>query len=347
MTQSLSSETPAAGVSASGGHQWRLHVGFGLVALTWLICLLPTYLSLMDTWARTGTFQFGFLIFPVCAVLIWSRRAWLARLVARPEPRALWLAAALSGIWLLGALMHINLAQHLAAVAIWPVWIYLFYGRAVARVLGFPMGYVLFAVPFGNFMVGPLQTVTAHLAVFSLHLVGMPVLMDGHFIETPAAAWHVATACSGIKFFVATTAFGVLYAWIFYTSLNRRLIFIACSMIVPIIANGLRVFFTILIGEHFGIQYATGTDHVIFGWQFFGSVLVLLFFAGWPFHQAPTPMVVPATPARPARIGQIMRVTVAGLLVTIVPALVVTLVSQFMPNLVLDLAQLLGQAGNS
>jgi EpsI family protein len=44
------------------------------------------------------------------------------------------------------------------------------------------------------------------------------------------------------------------------------------------------VYFTILIGETWGVQYASGTDHMIFGWQFFGTVLVLLLLVGWFFR---------------------------------------------------------------
>lgn len=269
--------------------QPAVHVGFVVCMLAFVVLYSRTYVALAETWEATGTFQYAFLIFPITAVLVWGRRDWLARVAARPRPIALWGVAALGAFWLIGAVADVNLAMHIAVVVIWPVMVYMFYGPRVAGVLAFALGYLLFAVPFGNFMVGPLQTVTAHLAVYALELTGVPVVMTGHMIDTPASAWHVAEACSGIKFFVATTAFGVLYAHLFYTGLRRRLIFIGFALIVPIIANGLRVYFTILIGEYFGLEYATGTDHLIFGWQFFGTVLLLLFLCGWPWHQAPAP----------------------------------------------------------
>jgi EpsI family protein len=69
----------------------------------------------------------------------------------------------------------------------------------------------------------------------------------------------------------------------------KRIVFVLLAAVVPIIANGLRVYFTILIGEVFGMKYATGTDHMIFGWQFFGTVLVLVLLAGWFFRDRPVP----------------------------------------------------------
>lgn len=315
-TAGTMSGTTAAGASVNRA----LHAGFVLTMAVYVAAFASTYASLVATWGRTGTFEYAYLIFPVCAVLVWGRRAWLARVAAEPRPRALVLALGLGGLWLIGAAARINLFQHVAVVAMWPVLIYVFYGRAVARVLAFPMGYVLFAIPFGNFMVEPLQTVTAHLSVFALGFTDVPVFMSGHMIDTPVSAWHVAEACSGIKFFVATTAFGVLYAYLFYQSLHRRLIFIAASMIVPIIANGLRVFFTILIGEYFGLEYATGTDHAIFGWQFFGTVLVLLFLAGWPWHEPPPRPPAAAAADRPVAGRRAIVVTALAMVVIIVPA---------------------------
>lgn len=323
--------------------QTRLHLAFAATLLVWLVVQAPTYISLVSTWARTGTFQFAFLIFPICAFLAWGRRSWLTRVSGEPCLPALWLAAALALLWLLGAILGINLAQHVAAVAILPVWVTVFYGPPVVRVLAFPLGYLLFAIPFGNFMVGPLQTVTAHLAVAALSLTDVPVLMDGHFIDTPASAWHVAAACSGVKFFVATIAFGVLYVHLFFTSWRRRLIFLACCAVVPVVANGLRVFFTILIGEHYGLQYATGTDHLVFGWQFFGTVLVLLFFAGWPFHQPPHGPPAPALASTPVPSARIVRVTVLSLLVILIPAALAVIAYLLTPHLGLQASAALGR----
>ena len=298
--------------SIDTGRLW-LHGVFVVAVVAQLLVHVTTYRSLTATWARTGTFEFAFLIFPICLVLVWSLRHWVAAVPFEPRARATVAVFGIGLFWLVGVLADINLAQHIAAVIIWPVLVYGVYGPSVTRVLTFPLGYMLFAIPFGNFMVTPLQTVTAHLAVAALGLTDVPVLMSGHYIDTPAAAWHVAEACSGVKFFVATTAFGVLYAYLFFRSLHRRLIFVACAMIVPVIANGLRVFFTILIGEHFGIEYATGTDHAVFGWQFFGLVLVLLFFAGWPGHE-PTPRPPETTYDGPADNSVRARIKIPALL---------------------------------
>ena len=60
----------------------------------------------------------------------------------------------------------------------------------------------------------------------------------------------------------------------------RRLVFIALSIIVPIIANGIRAYLIVMIGHLSNNRLATGVDHVIYGWVFFGFVMMLLFWIG-------------------------------------------------------------------
>ncbi|MES1930694.1 eight transmembrane protein EpsH, putative exosortase [Salinisphaera dokdonensis CL-ES53] len=298
-------------VSLQRGSYW-VHAMAACTAIVFVGFFLPTFSSLASAWASSGTYEYGFLVGPICLFLVWMRRDRLAGASAQPRLSGLWGVAFLCLLWLAGALASVNLAQHIAVLALLPALVYALYGGEVLRVLRFPLAYLLFAVPFGDFMVGPLQDVTAHLSVLALQFTSVPVYMTGRMILTPAATWHVAEACSGVKFFFATTAFGVLYANLFFRSWRRRLIFIACAVAVPVLANGLRVFFTILIGERFGIEYATGTDHMIFGWQFFGLVLLLLFFAGWPWHEMDTSAPVTRSPVQTGDASGMVRAVLVG-----------------------------------
>lgn len=264
---------------------WRIHIGFAVAAVCFFALYAGSFWSLVSIWLHDGTFQYAFLIVPVCIALVWSRRAALRRVTPAPRVSGLVLVAGLCAFWLAGALANVDLVRQIAVVAMIPSLVFTFYGWPVVYALLFPLAYLYFTLPIGGSLVSPLQTITAHISVTVLKWTGVPVLFSGHYITTPVSTWYVANACSGIKFFIATTAIGLLYANLFYRSWPRRIVFVVAAMIVPVIANGLRVYFTILIGETFGLQYATGTDHLIFGWQFFGTVLVLLFLAGWPWHE--------------------------------------------------------------
>ena len=53
--------------------------------------------------------------------------------------------------------------------------------------------------------------------------------------------------------------------------------FIAASIVVPIVANWLRAYMIVMIGHLSNNKYAVGVDHLIYGWVFFGVVMMLLF----------------------------------------------------------------------
>lgn len=272
--ESVVSERPAS--------DWKPALGAFALAVALLGALYwRTFASLVWVWAHDGTFQYAFLIFPLSA---WTAYGLRHRLLASPPRPSLWGLAALGGlsiVWFLGHLVRVNVVQHFAVVAIFPALVLALWGTRAIRVLAFPLGYLVFAIPAGDSLVGPLQDFTARFAVKALEITGVPVLLDGREITTTTTTWMVGQACSGIKFFIASLALGCLFSYLMYRRWWKRLLFVALSAVVPIVANGLRVYFTVLIGDRFGLKYATGTDHMIFGWQFFGTVLLLLLLIGW------------------------------------------------------------------
>jgi EpsI family protein len=52
------------------------------------------------------------------------------------------------------------------------------------------------------------------------------------------------------------------------------------SIIVPILANGLRAYMIVMIGHFSGMTLAVGVDHLIYGWLFFGLVMFFMFWIG-------------------------------------------------------------------
>jgi len=97
--------------------------------------------------------------------------------------------------------------------------------------------------------------------------------------------------CSGLRYLIASFTLGCLYAYLTYRSTRRRLIFAAMSLIVPIVANWLRAYMIVMIAHLSGMKLALGIDHYIYGWVFFGLVMLLLFWIGafWREDHLPEP----------------------------------------------------------
>lgn len=65
---------------------------------------------------------------------------------------------------------------------------------------------------------------------------------EGLYLSIPAGHFEVAEACSGLRYLMASVALGVLYAYLTYRSPWRRLAFVVLSMVMPIVANGIRAY---------------------------------------------------------------------------------------------------------
>jgi len=264
-----------------------------LTAAAAVISLWPAVLSITRVWLNSDTYQHGMVILPLAVFLAWTRRAELARVAPCPSFWGLvWLAGAAMA-WLLAYSVDVELVQHFALVAMFPGLVITLLGTKVAWMLIFPLGYLFFAVPFGDFVVPWLQDFTAWFAVLLLRLSGLPVFQDGYYISIPDGDFLVTDVCSGVRYLIASLALGLLFAYVTYRSVWRRLALVALAIILPIVANGLRAYGIIMIAHWTDMRHAVGVDHLIYGWLFFGLVMVLMFWLGSLWREN-TPEVAPS-----------------------------------------------------
>jgi exosortase A len=290
-------------VRARGGSTWAAAVGAlgafvaALGALFW-----PAILAAVDVWYNSRTFNHCFLILPVVLWMIADRRRVLARVAPTPYPPALLALAAASLLWLVGRLATVLEAQELGLVVMLQAGTVAILGLAAARVLWFPIAYLLFLVPVGEWAVPMLQQITARFAVGGLELVGVPVFSNGLLIEIPEGKFVVAEACAGMRFLIATLAFGTLFCWLNFRAPRRIALFLLASVLVPILANSMRAFGIVLVGHVYGTDSALIADHVLYGWGFFALIIVLLTLVGLRFRddggRAAAPAVAVARPTR-------------------------------------------------
>ncbi len=248
----------------------------GLIGLT-----LRDWATMADKWWNISTYNHVLFVPIIVGWLVWTRRAELARL----EPAPWWPGmAAIAGslfLWLLGFIAGANSASQLGAVFMLLASVVTLLGPRVSAAMAFPLGFMLFLVPFGDELVPALQMITAKLVIQLTHLSGIPAVIEGVFIDTPAGLFEVAEACSGVKFLVAMIALGALVAHTCFRRWKRRALFLAAAIILPILANGVRAWGTIYIAQSQGIEFAAGFDHIFYGWIFFALVVFTLLTAAW------------------------------------------------------------------
>ncbi len=284
----------------------RIDTGWGLVAVVAGYCLavallfFDTVSSMVDLWLSSDTYAHGFLILPISLWLVWRQREELVGAVAHPQPWVLLLTAGGGLVWLLAQMMDINLIRQLAFVGILVTGIWALLGTTLAWRLAFPLAFLFLAVPMGEGLIQPMVEFTADSAAAMVRATGIPLYREGRLLHLPSGSWQVVEGCSGVRYIIASYTLGLLYAYLTYQSLWRRGLFVLASILMPIAANSLRAFMIIMIGHFSGMELATGVDHLIYGWVFFGVVMLLLFWVGsfWREDEAPQP--VSPTPEGPA-----------------------------------------------
>jgi exosortase A len=239
------------------------------------------------TWAASTAYNHGFLVLPIALWLVWDRRAALAGVQPRPAPLVLLAALPLGLAWFAAERLGIMEGRQLAAMGFVEVLLLAVLGWRFYWLLALPFLYLFFLVPFGGFLVPMLQDFTAAFINHGLDLIGIPHFSNGFTIEIPEGSFYIAEACAGLRFLIASIAFGVLYAGVMYESPWRRAAFIVASIVVPIIANGLRALGIVSLGHILGSAEAATADHIIYGWGFFALVTFLLILLGLPFREAP------------------------------------------------------------
>lgn len=300
-----------------------------LSAVVWLLGWYgETLLTMVRTWWHSETFAHGFLIVPISAWLIWRKRHIIRALTPRPNYLYLIPLALVAFGWMLGNLAEVVVVQQYGLVLMLLLLVATILGNAIVKELAFPLLFLLFAVPFGEILLPTLMEHTADFTVLALRFTGIPVYREGLYFTVPSGNWSVVEACSGLRYLIASVTLGFLFAYLTYRSFSRRVIFVGLSIVVPIVANWLRAYMIVMIGHLSSMKYAVGVDHLIYGWLFFGVVMLALFWIGSFWREdLDTPEPTPrransANVVQPARANIVIATVVAAGVVAAAPTMV-------------------------
>lgn len=260
---------------------WRMPLWALLtVLLAFILLFWESWRSIVSIWSRSDTFAHGFLVAPASLWLLWTRKDSYAKLYPR------WSKLGMAGLlicgfgWLTAELSQVLVVEQFALVGMLVCLVWSVLGNQIVGNMLFPLGFLFLMVPFGEDFVPYLMEYTASFVVAMLRLTGMSVYREGLHFTLTSGNWSVVEACSGIRYLIASITLGLVYAYLNYSSYRKRAVFILASILVPILANGLRAYMIVMIGHLSGMKLATGVDHIIYGWVFFGLVMLLLFYIG-------------------------------------------------------------------
>ncbi|MFQ3248902.1 MAG: exosortase A [Glaciecola sp.] len=255
-------------------------IQFALFVGVWFVLYFSTLISMVEVWGSSETYKHCFFIVPVVLYLFYERKEEFAHVKLQPNYWVLLALFLVQIINMFSELLGINLFTHASAYLSLVLIVWLCFGNDFVYRFAFPLFFLGFTIPFGDELVPALQDITAYLTVEMLQLVGIPIYREGLYLYVPNGTFLVAEACAGIRFLIASFALGTLFAYLNYKTRWKIVAFVCASLIVPILANGIRAFGIVVIGYLSDMEHATGADHLVYGWFFFAFVLLILFGIG-------------------------------------------------------------------
>jgi exosortase len=239
----------------------------------------------------------------VLGLFYWKRRELLRQPMEAWAP-GLWLVAA-------GLLLHIagfRLQQCRISIVAMFTGIYglmgMAWGPKFLRASFFPFFLFIFCVPLGTlaqYVTVPLRAVAVSIVVFITHIVpGMDVVRQGNELIDPQGnfKYEVAAACGGIRSLIMTLMLAIVFGFVVFKVMWKRLLLVALAAPLAIAGNVLRLL-TIVVAAKIGGQSAGTAAHestIIMLLPYVPAMLALFWLGGLLEKKAPEEMPTAEVP---------------------------------------------------
>jgi exosortase len=180
----------------------------------------------------------------------------------------------------------VQLSVSMLALVVWWIgaFILCFGIRAFRRAL-FPLGFLLWMVPFPGFVLDPLvsglQRGSAAAAHLLFLLAGIPVEQRGLLVHIPGLTLEVAPECSSIRSSLLLLVTTMVLAQLLLRSFWRKALAITVAIPLSIAKNGLRIFALGVLATRVDPSFLDGNFHRHGGSIFFLIALAAIFLLLW------------------------------------------------------------------
>ena len=241
---------------------------------------LSTFVWAWQAWTPETNYEHAKLIPLIVALLIWCDRK---KLKAATVESSKW-------GWpfiILGLLLFVAGARTMQAritltslpVLLFGIVLYV-WGKNVARVLFFPIAFLLFMVPL-NFLTQAtfrLQFIETAIASTVCNLIGIKVNTIGTLVNSAdnAFRFQVDEGCSGIRSLMAIAMFSAIYGHFTLDRFWKKFVLFAGSLLFAIIGNAGRLISVFIVGRFFGQNLAGGSYHAVAGFISFACAFIAM-----------------------------------------------------------------------
>jgi exosortase len=264
-------------------------------------------LKLSHDWWYDENYSHGLLIPFIIGYIIWQQRDRFANVQLKPSVvlGGVAVVVALITLWagVAGAEIY---TQRMSLVLLIAGTVVYFWGTKILQLLFVPFVLLLLAIPIPtiifNKIAFPLQLFASRCAVWSMSMLGIPVLRQGNIIELKplnsmeTKKLEVVEACSGIRSLMTLLTLAVVFAYFTYPRKDdnerktpwfksygfwRSTILVLSAVPIAILTNAFRVSGTGVLAHLYGTQVADGFFHSFSGWAVYVVAFLLLFAVSW------------------------------------------------------------------
>jgi len=247
--------------------------------------------SLFALALRNEQFTHILLILPISAALIflqWETPAGPSVLSAAVGSAWLLIAvmARVSMVWIGLSSADVRLSLNILALIVWWIGAFLacFGSRAFRRAL-FPLCFLLWMVPFPQFVLNPLvsllQQGSASSARIFFAVAGIPVEQRGTLVHIPGLTLEVAPECSSMRSSMMLLITSMVCAQLLLHSFWRKVVVLAVAIPLCVVKNGFRIFALGMLATKVDPGFLTGRFHRHGGIVFLLIALLVIFLLLW------------------------------------------------------------------
>ncbi|MFZ2009978.1 MAG: exosortase/archaeosortase family protein [Candidatus Sulfotelmatobacter sp.] len=182
--------------------------------------------------------------------------------------------------------LDVRLAVNMLALVVWwmAAFVSCFGVRAFRRSL-FPLCFLLWLVPFPDFVLNSVVTLLQRGSAAAAHLLfaaaGVPVEQRGLLVHIPGLTVEVARECSSIRSSSMLIVTTMVPAQLLLRSPWRKALLILVAIPLSVAKNGLRIFTIAMLTTRVDPSFLTGKLHRQGGIIFFLIALAVIFLLLW------------------------------------------------------------------
>lgn len=261
--------------------QRTLLVGLFIIVSTYFLAFWPVFIDLLQTWSDNEDYSHGFFIIPVCCYLIWKK----ASLTDFSSDRYNWLgllAVFLGlGLYFAGLFSQFRTLTYLSFVFVGWASLFFLFGYHFFKKFGWELFLLIFMLPIPSRLYAsitlPLQLIVTKISYIALQLFGIPVYREGNILQLANTTLEVVNACSGLRSILTIIVLAFVMACLFFQKSGYRIVLIAFSVPLAILANFIRVIIIAVFAQYGNTSFIDGAGHTLLGLALFSLVLWLLF----------------------------------------------------------------------